>query len=148
IVRELFCRLMKILAQGLRDDPGGTGRAAESQIDPAGEQPVERAELLGDDERVVVRQHDSARTDADGRRHVTDVRQHDGYGAARNSGRGMVFGHPDSLVPGPFGGGSELAGLGESFGYSASFADRDKIEDRQRDHSAVSSSEGSPSWAR
>jgi len=40
-------------------------RAAEAQVDPAGEEGRQGAELFGDHERGVVGQHDTARADAD-----------------------------------------------------------------------------------
>ena len=43
----------------------GAGRAAEAEVDPARVQRRERAELLGDRERRVVRQHDPAGAEAD-----------------------------------------------------------------------------------
>src|SRR5439155_4410678 len=44
------------------------GRAAEPEIDPAGKERREHAELLRDLQRTVVAQHDAARADADSRR--------------------------------------------------------------------------------
>jgi hypothetical protein len=43
----------------------GTGCAAEAQIDAAGIERGQRAELLGDHQRRMVRQHDAAGADAD-----------------------------------------------------------------------------------
>ena len=40
------------------------GRAADAEIDPSGVERVEHPELLSDDERSVVRQHDPAGADA------------------------------------------------------------------------------------
>ena len=42
----------------------GAGRAADAEVDAAGVQRVERAELLGDHERLVVGQHHAAGSDA------------------------------------------------------------------------------------
>ena len=55
------------LAQQLRDHRVRPGRAAETEVDAAGSERLERRELLGDDERRVVRQHDAARAEADPR---------------------------------------------------------------------------------
>ena len=44
----------------------GARGAAEPEVDAAGKQPRQRAELFGDDERRVVRQHDAAGADPDG----------------------------------------------------------------------------------
>ena len=40
-------------------------RAAEPHVDPAGEERLQHPELLGDDQRLVVRQHHPARADPD-----------------------------------------------------------------------------------
>ena len=53
--------------QGMGDGQIAARRPAETEIDPAGKQRFQGAELLGDDERRVVRQHDAARADADRR---------------------------------------------------------------------------------
>src|SRR3546814_17493795 len=44
----------------------GTGRAAQAQVDSAGVQRFERAELLGNDQGRVIEQPDAAGTNADG----------------------------------------------------------------------------------
>ena len=49
------------------------GRTAEPEVDPPGIERFERAELLGDHERRVVRQHDPARADPDRRRAARDM---------------------------------------------------------------------------
>ena len=45
----------------------GPRRAAEAEVDAVREQRGQRAELLGDHQRRMVRQHDAARADADRR---------------------------------------------------------------------------------
>jgi hypothetical protein len=52
-------------AQQLRDDGVAAGRTADAEVDAPRRQRLQRRELLGDDERRVVRQHDAARADAD-----------------------------------------------------------------------------------
>jgi hypothetical protein len=55
--------------------------AAQPQVDPARVHRLERAELLGDDQRRVVGQHDPSSAEPDGRRLRADVRdQHTGRG--------------------------------------------------------------------
>ena len=46
----------------------GARRAADAEVDAAGEERLQGAELLGDHQRRVVGQHDAARADADGGR--------------------------------------------------------------------------------
>ena len=55
----------EVAAQRLRRGLVGAGGAAEAEVDAAGEERGERAELLGDLERRVVGEHDPARADAD-----------------------------------------------------------------------------------
>src|SRR5690606_34777953 len=145
---EVFGRLAQVLAQGLADDTGCPWCPAETEIDAAGEQAVESAELFSDDERVVVGQHDPARADADDRGHVADVRENHRHRAAGNSRGGVMLGNPEAFVPGRFGGSGKAARFGERFRNAASFADGDEIEDGKGDHGAASSAAGSASWAR
>ena len=76
----------------------GAGRAAEAEVDAAGVERLERAELLGDHERRVVRQHDAARADADRRRAAGDVPDHDRRRGARDAGHVVVLGEPEAPV--------------------------------------------------
>src|SRR4029077_12332452 len=50
--------------QGARSHLGRAGRTSQSQVDPARIEQLEHAELFGDFERAVMRQHDAARADA------------------------------------------------------------------------------------
>ena len=81
----------------------GAGRAAEAEVDAAGIERLERAELLGDHERRVVRQHDPARADADRRRAGGDVRDHDRGRGAGDAGHVVVLGEPEAPVAEPLG---------------------------------------------
>src|SRR5690606_23002536 len=149
VLREVLGDLVQVLAQRLPEDRRGTGRAAEAEVDPPREEAVERAELLGDHERVVVRQHDPARADADRRGRVADVREHDRDRAAGDTGGGVVLGDPEALVAGLLGGRGELAGLAQGLGDAAALAHRDEVEDRERDHgTGASSAASSAAWAR
>jgi hypothetical protein len=57
----------------------GAGRTADAEVDPAGVQRLQRAELLGDDQWRVVGQHHPAGTHPDGGRVGREVRdQHGG----------------------------------------------------------------------
>ena len=67
VLRKELGRLVEVLAQRALQFGSGPRRAAEPEVDPPRKQRVERAELLGDGERIVVGQHDPARTDADRR---------------------------------------------------------------------------------
>ena len=58
----------RVASQRPRRELVGSRRAAETEVDPAGVERLERPELLRDHERRVVREHDPARADADRRR--------------------------------------------------------------------------------
>jgi hypothetical protein len=57
VARELLGRGQRATQRAHRQLVGA-GRPAEPEIDPAGVQPRQRPELLGDDQRRVVGQHD------------------------------------------------------------------------------------------
>ena len=60
----------------------GSGSASQAKIDAAGIQAFQRAELFGDDEWSMVREHDAARADADGGCSLSNVTDEDGCGRA------------------------------------------------------------------
>ena len=70
--------------------------ATDAEVDPAGMRRLEQRELLGDDQRSVVRQHHSAGADPDpagGGRDHGDQHRRIGRGDGRHV---VVLGHPDS----------------------------------------------------
>jgi hypothetical protein len=74
-------------------------RARRPQVDAARVDRFEGAELLRDDERRMIRQHDAARPDPDPARaggHVPD--DHRGGGAG-DAGHVVVLGEPDAVIP-------------------------------------------------
>ena len=75
--------------QGHHRRPVAAWGAAKPQIDPTRVERLERPELLGDHERGVVRQHDTARTHSDGRGAASDVR--DEHGGCRAATPGMPW---------------------------------------------------------
>jgi hypothetical protein len=58
----------RIAAQCAGSQLVGAGRASDAEVDAPGVQRLEHAELLGDHERGMVREHDPAGAEADGRR--------------------------------------------------------------------------------
>ena len=77
----------------------GSRGPAQAQIDAARKQAFQGAELLGDHQRRMIRQHDAARPDADGlgsRRHMPD---HHRGGRARNPGHAVMLRQPVALIP-------------------------------------------------
>jgi hypothetical protein len=60
--------MLRIAAQRSGGQLVGAGRASDAEVDAPRVQRFEHAELLGDHERGMVREHDSAGAEADGRR--------------------------------------------------------------------------------
>jgi hypothetical protein len=90
----------------------------------------ERAELLGDDERGVVRQHDAARADPDGLRPGGDVGDDEGRRRARDARHVVVLGHPDAAVAPGLRVAGEVAGVVERAARVGALGDADEVEDR------------------
>src|SRR3546814_8246641 len=69
---DIARRSIGVAVEGAAERVGGrlvrAGRSTEAVIDAAGMERIERAELLGDKQRRMVRQHDAAGADADGGR--------------------------------------------------------------------------------
>ena len=76
----------------------GARRASQAEIDAARIERLERAELLGDHERRVIRQHDAAGADADRARAAGDVADHDRRRGARDADHVVVLGEPEPRV--------------------------------------------------
>ena len=68
VVGELVLVGVEVSAQRKSSRLVRARRSPEPQVDPAGEQRLQRAELLGDGQRRMVRKHDPACADADGGR--------------------------------------------------------------------------------
>src|SRR5690606_26679581 len=79
-------------------------RAPQAQVDPAGVQRLQGAELLGDGQRGVVGQHHAARTDPDPLGVRGDVRDEHAGGRGRDGRHVVVLGVPDPAVAQPVGG--------------------------------------------
>ena len=75
----------RVAAQRAQGELVRARRPAEAEIDAARIERFERAELLGDDQRRVVRQHDAARADPDRPGAARDVADHDRGRRARDA---------------------------------------------------------------
>jgi hypothetical protein len=93
-----------------------TGRAAEAQVDAAGSDRIQHAELLGDLEGRVVRQHHAGAADADGAGGSGDGGDQNLGRRADDGGVGVVLGHPEAVIVPAF------AGLGQRHGVADRFA--------------------------
>ena len=81
-----------------RGGPVRAGGTTQTQIDATGKQRLQRAELFGDLQGRVVRQHDAAGPDPDARctgPHVTDQHRR---GRAADAGHVVVLGQPEAVV--------------------------------------------------
>ena len=124
----------------------GARRAAEAEVDPARVQRRERAELLGDHERRVVREHDPARADPDRLRPAGDVRDHDRGRGAGDPDRVVMLGQPEALVAPPLGVLGEVERVAQRLGRRRALDDRREVEHgerRQRHGSRVPVGHGS-----
>ena len=82
-------------------------RAADAEVDAARRERLQHAELLGDLQRAVVRQHDAGAADADRRRARRDRRHQDLGRAADDRRQAVVLADPEARIAEP------LAMLGE-----------------------------------
>ena len=64
-------------AQRIRSDRIGPRCVAKAEVDPSGKQGLQNLEAFGNHQRRVVRQHHSARADANARRRGRDLPDHD-----------------------------------------------------------------------
>src|SRR5260370_32772129 len=101
------------------EGPCGCGVAArgtaEAQVNASRGERFERAELLGNDKRCMIRQHDAARAHADFRSCICDVTDQHGCRRACDAVNIMVFSQPKSLVAQGLRALRERARVAESF---------------------------------
>jgi hypothetical protein len=130
VLRELVGVRFEVAAQRARGALVGAGRAAQAQVDAPRVQRLQRAELLGDDQRRMVRQHHAAGTDADGRGARSHVRQQHGRGRARDARHAVVLGQPVARVAQLFAVLRQRERVAERLRGVAALGDRGKVEDR------------------
>jgi len=107
---------------------------AESEVDAIGEEGFQRTELLGHHERRMVRQHDAAGADADGRGSTRDMSDDDSRGRAGNARNVVVFGQPEALVAPALGVARQIEAVDEGLGGGATGGDRREIENGESSH--------------
>ena len=81
-----------------RGDAVGARRAAHAQVDATGRDAFEHAELLGDLERRIVRQHHAGAADANAGRGRGDRRHQHFRCGADDAAAVVMFGHPVAVV--------------------------------------------------
>ena len=89
---------LRATAQSERGERIGAGRAAEAEVDAAGMQRLEHAKRFGHGQRRVIGQHDAAGADADTRRDVGHVADHDFRHGAGDQRRVVMLGEPVARV--------------------------------------------------
>jgi len=117
-------------AQGASGGHIGAGGAAQTQIDAVGEQGGEGAELFGNHQRRMVRQHDPARTDADGAGPGGDMADHDGSGGRGDARHVVMLGQPEAVIALGFGQLSEVERVFQGVCRAGAFGDGGEIEER------------------
>ena len=117
-----------LIAQGARGGSIGPRGAAHTEVDPSGEQAFERAKLLGDDQRGMIRQHHASRTDADGRSSSRHVADQNGRRRAGDSLHAVMLGEPEPREAPFFGVPGEIERVPIGFGNAATLADACQIK--------------------
>ncbi len=115
----------------------GAGRPAEAEIDAAGKERFERAELLGDDQRGVVRQHDAAGADADGLRRGGELADDDGGGGAGDADHVVMLGDPVAGVAEGFRMAGEVDRGAQRIARLLPFAHGNEVENGDGDHGSL-----------
>jgi len=124
----------RLRAQRARGDLVGARRATDAEVDASGEQRLEGAELLGDHQGRVVRQHDPTGAGADGRGARRDVTDHHGGRGARDARHAVVLGEPVATVAPALGVLRQIERVAERLRGRAALGDGRQVEDRERDH--------------
>src|SRR4029078_1279607 len=94
VLRECIAAAAEIATQRPRGQLIASRSATKPEVDPAGIKRVQRAKLLGDNERSVVRQHDPARANPDAFRAASDVSDRDRSRSAGDAGKIVGFRQP------------------------------------------------------
>ena len=116
------------------------GARPRPEIDAAGMECCERAELFGDDQRRVVGQHDATRADADGRGAGGDMADDDGGRGTRDARHVVMFGEPVAVVAEPLGVAGEVERVLQRLADGAAFRYGREIEDGKDSHNNL------PGW--
>ena len=85
-------------AQGIGGLLVRAGRPADAKINAAWKECCQGAELFGDDKRCMIRQHDAAGTNADGRGYPGDLTDHHGSRSTGDADHVVMFRQPIARV--------------------------------------------------
>ena len=128
VAREGVRAAGQVTAQGLGGQAVRARRAPKAQVDAPGKQGGQRPELLGDDQRRVVGQHDAAGADSDRRGSGADERQGHGRRRAGDAGHVVVLGHPEAMIAEPLGVPRQVQAVAQGLPGVAAFGDGREIE--------------------
>ena len=137
ILGKLVDAALQVPAHGAGGDLIRPGRPAEAQLDPPRMQRGEGAELLGDQQRRVVRQHDAAGADPDRAGAGRDMGQRHRGGGAGDAGQIVVLGHPEAPVAERLDMPRQVERIAQRLTGIAAFGDRREIENGERNHRII-----------
>ncbi len=129
-LREVVAALCEVATEGVHGGEVPAGGAAEAEVDAAGINRCQGAELFGDDERGVVGEHDAAAADADGAGSSGDVADEDRGCGAGEAGDAVVLGEPEAGVAEAFGVAGEVDGAGDGGVGGFTGMEADEVENR------------------
>ena len=98
LLRKLFGIVVLPVAHGLRREPITARRAAHAEIDAAREQRAQHAKLLGDFERVVVRQHDATGADTNLFGHAGNTGEQNLRARISQAQQAVMFRQPITMI--------------------------------------------------
>ncbi len=110
------------------------GRAAEAEINAARVERGERSELLCDDKRRMVGQHDAAGADTDGFCTASDVADNDRRGSAGDAGHVVVLSEPETVVAQSLRVLRQIERVAERVRGGRALRNRREIQDRKGNH--------------
>ncbi len=110
----------------------GAGGAADAEVDPAGEQGLQRPEPLGHHQRCVVGQHHPARPQPDARGARPRVCDQHLWRRAGDAGHVVVLGVPQPVIAKPLGLLHQRSRVGQRLHRRAVATHRGDVEHRQR----------------
>src|ERR1700737_1959867 len=123
---------MQIAAQSAHGLEVAAGGPAQAEIDASGIDRVKGPELLGDDKRRMVRQHDSAAAYADLRGRASDVPDQHRSCRTREALNRVMFSQPEALVAETLHVLSQMDRAGNGTASRLAFAHADQIENGNR----------------
>ena len=136
VAGEVIGIALQVPAKGVRGALVGAGRAPKAKVDAPRIERIEGAELLRDDERGVVREHDAARAHPDRGRPARDVADDDGGRRARDPGDVVMLGDPVAAVPETFRAAGEIERIAHGPRGTATLGDGREVEYGERGHGA------------